>query len=80
MIILLLFLHFSKELILKNGIYNLKYNNLYFNYENQSLQLSTALKDELNSFFRINNIFNISNNLFYFIQDINTNLYLNYVK
>ena len=77
MIILFFFLiSIYYEFIIEDAVYNLIYNNLYFNYENLTLQLSKSLKEEINANFRITERTRHLKKTFYFIQHINTNLYL----
>jgi hypothetical protein len=67
---------FSKELILKEAIYDFIYNNMYINYKNETLQISNFLKENENSYFRIrkkSENFNIS---FYYIEHVKTGLNL----
>ena len=74
-----LFINFSIQTVLKNAVYNINYNNLIFNYENKTIQVSYSLIEEINSNFRIKEI--KDNNIsFYFIEHINTNLTLIYSK
>ena len=73
MIYIIFLINLSKEIIIQNAVYNLIYENYYFNYENLTLQISDTLKEEINSNFRI---ISTINNSFYYIQHINTNLYL----
>ena len=73
MIYIIFLINLSKEIIIQNAVYNLIYENYYFNYENLTLQISDSLKEEINSNFRI---ISTINNSFYYIQHINTNLYL----
>ena len=51
---------------------------MYFNYENETLQISHTLKEEINSNFRIKKIINNSNISYYSIMHVNTNLNLIY--
>ena len=64
---------FSIATLIDNGIYNIIYKNLYFNYENHKLQISKSLKEEINSNFRIKKSSNINNNSFYYIEHVKTN-------
>ena len=73
MIFIIFLIILSKEIIIKNAVYNIIYENYYLNYENLTLQISDSLKEEINSNFRI---ISTINNSFYYIQHINTNLYL----
>ena len=76
-IIILLFIYsFSTEIIIKNGVYKIYYNNLYFNYEDNIIKISKLLKNPINSDFRIKSISKDFNNSFYYIEHINTNLQL----
>ena len=75
-ILSLLFLILSKSTIqnLKNGVYNLKYNkNNYLNYVKSNLLISSSKKLEEKSNFRIKTK---SNNSFYTIEHVKTNLKL----
>ena len=74
----IIFIKLSIQTILQNGIYNLNYKNLIFNYENQTIQITYNLKEEINSNFRIKEISNNKNISFYYIEHINTNLNLIY--
>ena len=61
---------------MEEAIYVIIYNNMYLNYENETLGISYFLREEINSNFRIRKI---SDNLtisFYYIEHINTNLNL----
>jgi hypothetical protein len=55
-------------------VYNIVYKELYFNYENYTLQISKSLNDEINSNFRIKK--STSNNItsYYYIEHLKTNL------
>ena len=73
-----IFYSFSIEIIIKNGVYIIMYKNLYFNFENQTIQISKSVKESINFNFRIKHISNYSNISFYNIEHINTNLNLIY--
>ena len=51
---------------------------MYFNYENEIIQISHTLKEEINSNFRIKKIINNTNISYYSIMHVNTNLNLIY--
>ena len=44
---------FSNEAIIKDAVYNLIYNNSYFNYDSKHLRVSEILKEEIHANFRI---------------------------
>ena len=60
--------------LIENGVYNIVYKGLYFNYENHTLQISKSLNDEISSNFRIKK--STSNNFtsYYYIEHLRTNL------
>ena len=75
-ILFLIYYSFSLEKPIKNYVYNLIYKNLYFNYENDTIQISELLKEQINSYFRIKKV---SKNIdYYYIEHINTELKLIY--
>ena len=65
---------FSMIILIENGVYNIVYKGLYFNYENHTLQISKSLNDEISSNFRIKK--STSNNFtsYYYIEHLRTNL------
>lgn len=69
-------INLSKVILIQNAVYNLLYKNLFFIYENLTLQLSDSLKEEINANFRITRIDIKSNNSYYYIEHVNTNQYL----
>ena len=77
-IALFLFYSFSYEIEIKNAVYNIIYKNYIFNYENQTIQISESLKEQINSYFRIKQISKYKNYSFYSIEHINTNQNLIY--
>jgi hypothetical protein len=72
--LLILFLIKSTKHKIKNGVYNIILNEKYFlNYKKKKLQISSSTKFEEKSNFRINKL---SNNSFYMIEHVKTNLKL----
>ena len=63
---------FSIAILIENGVYNIIYKNLYFNYKKDKLQISKSLKEEINSNFRIKKSSNLNSISFYYIEHINT--------
>lgn len=71
---LILILSLSITILIENGVYNIIYRNLYLNYENNTLQISRSLKEQINSNFRVINSSSHNGTSFYNILHIKTNL------
>ena len=71
----LIFFFFSKEVMIKDAVYNIVYKNYYLNYIDNKLKLSHEEKD---SDFRIEKISENFETSFYSIEHIKTNFYLIY--
>ena len=65
---------FSMIILIENGVYNIVYKELYFNYENYTLQISKSLNDEINSNFRIKKSTRNNFTSYYYIEHLKTNL------
>ena len=74
-IFIIIIIDISNEINIKNGVYDFLYKNMYFNYENNTLQISNFLQEEINSYFRITKISDI-NTSFHYIEHVNTKLNL----
>ena len=72
----IIFISFSSSIIIDNAVYIFFYKNYYFNYENETIQISKNLKEQINSNFRIKKLYNYLNHTFFNIIHINTNLNL----
>ena len=75
---LIIFFTFTNELIIQNAVYNFIYKKSYLKYENETLQISNAIKNQVTCNFKIIKISIILNSTFYYINHINTNLKLFY--
>ena len=73
---ILIILAFSNEAIIKDAVYNLIYNNSYFNYDSRHLRVSEILKEEIHANFRIKKAYEIKGTPFYNIENINADLSL----
>ena len=72
--LLILLLTKATKQKIKNGVYSIILNEKYFlNYKKKKLQISSSTKFEEKSNFRINKL---SNNSFYMIEHVKTNLKL----
>ena len=65
---------------MKQAIYDFIYNNMYLNYENETLQISKFLKENENSYFRICKTSDNCNISFYYIEHVKTDLNLILLK
>ena len=74
--ILIIIITLSKVTNIENGVYDFQYKNMYFIYENNILQISNILNDEIDSNYRIRQISNNFNNSFYLIEHVKTKLNL----
>ena len=72
--ILIIIIALSKEIIIEDAVYDFQYKNMYFNYENNILQISNILDDDIDSNFRIRKISDNINISFYLIEHIKTKL------
>ena len=77
--IILLFISFSEQQIIKNGVYNIMNNNNYLQHCKRKILNCGYLKYP-NTFFRIYKINNNSNYSFYYIEDLFTRNKLSYIK
>ena len=78
-IIILLYILFIKHNTIKNGVYNLLFDNSYLSYNNKYLSLLNYC-DYPKTFFRIIKISSNINNSFYNIEQINYKLNLSYAE
>ena len=82
-LIILSYIYFSTQEIIKNGVYNIMIDNLYFcQRKNKTLSLSENFLYP-NTFFRIiyiSNVSNIYNDSFYNIEEIITNSKLSFLE
>ena len=72
-VFILILFTFSKDAIITEAVYNIMYNNSYLNYENNSLQISEILKDEVLSNFRLKKSCENKNITFYKIEHVFSN-------
>ena len=75
-ILFFIFLAFPNEAIIKDAVYNLIYNNSYFNYDNKHLKVSETLKEEIHANFRIRKSYEESGTTFYNIENVFSDLSL----
>ena len=75
-ILFFIFLAFPNEAIIKDAVYNLIYNNSYFNYDNKHLKVSETLKEEIHANFRIRKSYEENDTIFYNIENVFSDLSL----
>ena len=74
--LILVLISFSIEYIIKEAVYYIMYDNLFFNYQNKALELTQSSKTDISSNFRIKKNHEVLNNSFYYIEDLKFNNYL----
>ena len=79
-VFLMIFFKVLIKSIIQDAVYSFIYKNLYLNYENETLQLSESVKEQINLNFRIKKISSNLNNTFYHIEHINSNLNIIYLQ
>ena len=77
--IIIIYNYYSIQSNIKNGVYNLKTENLYLYYHRRNLSLSNTFKHP-NTYFRIKKVSKISSDTFYNIEELKTKFKLRYLE
>ena len=78
-LIIILYISFSIQIIIKNGVYNILYDKYYLQYFKRKIYNCDYFKYP-NTFYRINKISNLTNESFYYIEEIFTKYKLIYLE
>ena len=73
-VLILIVFTFSKNEAITEAVYNIMYNNSYLNFENNTLQISEILREEILSNFRLKKSIEYKNITFYKIEHVFSNL------
>ena len=79
LLIIILYISFSIQIIIKDGVYNILYDKYYLQYFKRKIYNCDYLKYP-NTFYRINKISNLTNESLYYIEEIFTKYKLIYLK
>ena len=74
--LIIVLISFSIEYVIKEAVYYIMYDNLFFKYQTKTLELTQSSKTDISSNFRITKNNDVLNNSFYYIEDLKYNNYL----
>ena len=74
--LIIVLISFSIEYVIKEAVYYIMYDNLFYKYQTKTLELTQSSKTDISSNFRIKKNNDVLNNSFYYIEDLTYNNYL----